>query len=101
MPRDQELDLTAYQMLVERIAAADGEAPEELYELLSGGVRFLLARGLSWNEAVEEEVRNVFAIIVRAIRDREVWHAETLIGHARSVIQSRIAERIQQTGSNR
>ena len=93
---DQDVDLSRYRTLVEKIAAGDVRAKEELYELLSRGIRFFLARQLPRTEDVEDELHNVFVIVVNAVAGGHLRAPERLIGFVRGVVRHRIASKIEE-----
>ncbi len=93
---DQCLDHSWYRVLVERIAARDELAEKELYELLSPGLRFFLARGLPRTEDIEDELHNIFLIVVHAIQRGHIREPERLLGYVRGVLKHRLAAKVQE-----
>lgn len=94
--QEQGLDLGRCRTLVEKIAAGDVRAKEELYELLSRGIRFVLARQLPRSEDVEDELHNVFLIVVNTITGGHLQAPERLIGFVNGVVRHRIASKIEE-----
>ncbi len=93
---DQPLDYSRYRVLVERIAARDELAEKELYELLSPGLRFFLARSLPRTEDMEDELHNVFLIVVHAIQHGHIREPERLLGYVRGVVKHRLVAKIEE-----
>jgi len=75
--------------LVERIRGGDSAAMEELYELLSKGVRFLLCRQLGWQD-LDDRVHDLFLVITRAIQNGDLHQPECLMGFVRTVVRRQV-----------
>lgn len=76
--------------LVARIQAGDPIAMEELYEILSGGIRIYIQRQLGAQE-IEDHVHDTFLVLVAAIRQGEIREPERLMGFVRTVVRRQIA----------
>lgn len=76
--------------LVERIRLRDPAGMEQLYEVFSGGVRFLMCRQLGPQE-LDDRVHDVFLIVVQAIRRGDLREPERLMGFVRTVVRRQIA----------
>jgi len=98
---DQNIDCSRYRVLVERIAASDQQAEQELYELLSRGVRFLMLRHLRRTDDVEDELHNVFVIVFSAIQTGRLREPERLMGFVRGVVRHRLAQKIEEIVKSR
>ena len=77
-----EMDWTG---LVERIKENETAGMEELYRILSRGVRFHLQRQLD-RQDVDDKVHEIFLILIQAIRRGELRQPERLMGYIRTVV---------------
>jgi len=93
---DQTLDHSRFRVLVERIAARDELAEKELYELLSRGLRFFLARRLPKAEDSEDELHNVFLMVIYGIQRGHIREPERLMGYVRGIVRHRLAAKIEE-----
>jgi RNA polymerase sigma-70 factor, ECF subfamily len=82
------------ESLVERIAAGDRDAMEELYRTLMRGLRGNLGRQLP-AEMVEDRAHNVFLITVNAIRSGQIREPARLPGFIRTVTMRQAADAIR------
>lgn len=85
--------------LVSHIQAGNPDAMEELYQILSGGIRIYIQRQLGADE-IEDHVHDTFLVLVAAIRQGEIREPERLMGFVRTVVRRQIANwigRLQQT----
>ncbi|MBY0373614.1 MAG: sigma-70 family RNA polymerase sigma factor [Bryobacteraceae bacterium] len=85
--------------LVSQIQAGNPDAMEELYQILSGGIRIYIQRQLGADE-IEDHVHDTFLVLVAAIRQGEIREPERLMGFVRTVVRRQIANwigRLQQT----
>lgn len=85
--------------LVSHIQAGHPDAMEELYQILSGGIRIYIQRQLGADE-IEDHVHDTFLVLVAAIRQGEIREPERLMGFVRTVVRRQIANwigRLQQT----
>jgi hypothetical protein len=89
-------DLNDYRVLIDGIAAGDMQSQSEMRELLSGGVRFFLARELPCGQDVADELGNVFSTVVTAIQHGELREPERFLGFVLSVIRLRVAAKIKE-----
>lgn len=80
--------------LVSRLRVANPAAAEELYRIFSPGIRFLLFRGLG-PDGVQDELHEVFLILLRAIQNGQLRDPERLEAFIHGVVQRRIARAIQ------
>lgn len=80
--------------LVERIREKDSLAVEELYRLLSRGLRMILRRQLAPQD-VEDRLHNVFLAVTEAIQIGSLRQPEALIGFARTIARRQIVAHIQ------
>lgn len=91
---DQNADFSRYRRLVENIAAGDIQAEQELYAIFAQGVRDSLTRKLPLVQDVEDELHNVFMIVLNAIRGGEIREPERLVGFVRTVVRRIAQEKI-------
>jgi DNA-directed RNA polymerase specialized sigma24 family protein len=76
--------------LVERIRGGDSAAMEELYGVLSHGIRFLLLRQLGPRD-LNDRVHDLFLVITQAIQRGELHQPEALMGFVRTVVHRQVA----------
>jgi RNA polymerase sigma factor (sigma-70 family) len=74
-----------WRTVVARIRDGDPDGQEILYRNLASGARLFLRRRLRPQE-VEDQVHNVFVIVVEAIRHGEIREPERLMGFVRTVL---------------
>lgn len=79
--------------LVRRVELGDPAGMEELYQVLSGGIRFFLMRRLRHCD-VEDKVHEIFVDVLSAIRRRTIRDATRLMGFVRTVIHRKVAKQI-------
>src|SRR5579884_1620574 len=77
--------------LVGRIREGDRGGEDELYAVLSGGIRFLLMRSLGSIEDAEDRLHEVLVIVVNAIREDRLNDPERLMGYIHTVVRCQIA----------
>jgi RNA polymerase sigma-70 factor (ECF subfamily) len=88
-------EATGLTQLCERVRKNDPAGMEELYKLLSGGIRFLIMRQLGADTA-DDRVHDTFLIIVDAIKRGLVREPERLMGFVRTVVHRQVASSIRQ-----
>ena len=79
--------------LVDRIRRGDPSAMEELYQMFSTGIRFLLYRQLGPND-LDDKVHDVFVIITEAICNGDLREPERLMGYVHTVVRRQVASHI-------
>jgi RNA polymerase sigma-70 factor, ECF subfamily len=79
--------------LVDRIRGGDPSAMEELYQMFSTGIRFLLYRQLGPHD-LDDKVHDVFVIITEAICNGELREPERLMGYVHTVVRRQVASHI-------
>jgi RNA polymerase sigma-70 factor (ECF subfamily) len=107
-PSDGEPELQAggspadplWPRLVERIAAGDPSAMEELYRVFSKGIRFYLCRQLGPQD-LDDKVHDVFLIITQAIQKGELREPERLMGYVRTIVRRQVAAHIDNAVQSR
>jgi RNA polymerase sigma-70 factor (ECF subfamily) len=72
--------------LVQGIRVNDESCGNELFELMSGGLRCLLQRHLRNNDDTEEGVQECFTTVIRAIRTDILIEPAALPGYARTIV---------------
>lgn len=77
--------------LVCRIQKNEAAALEELYHLISRGIKVLIVRQLGRQEA-DDRVHDTFLVVVRSIQRGELREPERLIAFARTVVRRRILQ---------
>ena len=82
--------------LVDRIRGGDPSAMEELYQMFSTGVRFLLYRQLGPQD-LYDKVHDVFVIITQAICSGELREPERLMGYVHTVVRRQVASHIDRS----
>ena len=86
--------------LAARAAANDQTAFEQLYRLLSRGIRFFLCRQLGPAD-LDDRVHDTFLIVVQALRRGELREPEKLPGFVRTIVRRQIAGYISQAVQHR
>ena len=76
--------------IVDRIQAGHDAGILELYSVLNRGIRYYLARQLG-NQDLEDQLHEIFLIVVSAIRAGEVRQPERIMGFVRTVAQRQAA----------
>jgi RNA polymerase sigma-70 factor (ECF subfamily) len=82
-----------WPQLVERIRCGDPTAMEEMYQLFSTGIRFLLYRQLGPQD-LDDKVHDVFVIITQAICNGDLREPERLMGYVHTVVRRQVASHI-------
>jgi RNA polymerase sigma-70 factor, ECF subfamily len=85
--------LSNWPQLVERIRRGDPSAMEEMYQLFSTGIRFLLYRQLGPQD-LDDKVHDVFVIITQAICNGDLREPERLMGYVHTVVRRQVASHI-------
>jgi len=80
--------------LVARIQANDPAAQEELYNLFSRGIKFLIVRQLG-RQDIEDRVHDTFVIVVQAIQRGDLREPERLMGFVRTIVRRQISAFIE------
>jgi RNA polymerase sigma-70 factor (ECF subfamily) len=83
----QQIDWTH---LVSRIQVNDQQALEELYNLFSRGIKFLIVRQLG-RQDIDDRVHDTFVIVVQAIQRGDLRDPERLMGFVRTIVRRQIA----------
>ena len=89
-----------WKLLVARIAAGEDSAMEELYKVLSRGIRYFLCRQLG-PEDLDDKVHDTFLIVVKAIRRGDLREPDRLMGFVRTVARRQVAAYIEQNVKSR
>jgi DNA-directed RNA polymerase specialized sigma24 family protein len=84
---------TAWPELVERVRQGDQKAMEDLYTVLSGGIRFYLWRQLGAQD-LNDKVHDLFLTVTESIRSGELREPERLMGYVRTVVRRQVAGHI-------
>jgi RNA polymerase sigma-70 factor, ECF subfamily len=82
-----------WPQLVERIRRGDPSGMEEMYQLFSTGIRFLLYRQLGPQD-LDDKVHDVFVIITQAICNGDLREPERLMGYVHTVVRRQVASHI-------
>jgi RNA polymerase sigma-70 factor, ECF subfamily len=80
--------------VVVRIRNSDPSGMEELYQVLSKGIRFFLYRQLGPRD-LDDKVHDLFVIVAQAIQRGELRHPARLMGFVRTVIRRQVAGHIE------
>lgn len=97
-PLEQAEHDARWSALVMAIQAGDHAAMEELYAVLSGGIRIYIQRQLG-TEEIDDHVHDTFLVLVAAIQQGEIREPGRLMGFVRTVVRRQIASwigRLQQ-----
>ncbi len=86
--------------MVTRIQANDQAALEELYNLFSRGVKFLIVRQLG-RQDIDDRVHDTFVIVVQAIQRGDLRDPERLMGFVRTIVRRQIANFIEKNYTRR
>ena len=81
MPEERNID---WRIVVDQIRRGEAAGEETLYRELSGGARLFLQRRLGVAD-VEDQVHDVFLIVVEAIRRDALREPERLMGFVRTI----------------
>ncbi len=98
-PPDAAQDVD-WQDLVRRIQGNEPAALEQLYHLISRGIKILIVRQLGRQEA-EDRVHDTFLVVVRSIQRGELREPERLIAFARTVVRRRILQYMTRPASSK
>jgi DNA-directed RNA polymerase specialized sigma24 family protein len=79
--------------LVDRIRRNEPDAMEEMYQMFSTGIRFLLYRQLGPQD-LDDKIHDVFVIITEAICSGELREPERLMGYVHTVVRRQVASHI-------
>jgi RNA polymerase sigma factor (sigma-70 family) len=79
--------------LVTRIQSGDREAMEELYNILTGGMRYYLYRMLGPQD-LDDRLHDCFLAVAKAIRGGQVQQPDRLMGFVRTIVRRQIAGHI-------
>jgi RNA polymerase sigma-70 factor (ECF subfamily) len=91
---------SSLDLLANRVRRGDDNAMEELYEIFSKGVRFMLFRQLGPDD-LDDKVHDVFVIITQAIRNGELREPARLMGYIHTVVRRQIVGYIDRAVSLR
>ncbi len=86
--------------LAERIRQGDESAIGELYEMLSRGLGVLIRRQIQAQDA-EDAVHDTILAVIQGIQKNGLRNPERLMGYVRTVMQRRIAERVNKLSASR
>lgn len=86
--------------MVTKIQANDQDALEELYNLFSRGVKFLIVRQLG-RQDIDDRVHDTFVIVVQAIQRGDLRDPERLMGFVRTIVRRQIANFIEKNYTRR
>lgn len=93
----QQIDWTE---LVGRIQLNEQAALEELYNLFSRGIKFLIVRQLG-RQDIDDRVHDTFVIVVQAIQRGDLRDPERLMGFVRTIVRRQIASFIEKNYTRR
>jgi DNA-directed RNA polymerase specialized sigma24 family protein len=79
--------------LVRRVRSGDPAAMEDLYRVLSTGVRLRLARQLRGRD-INDRVHDLFVLVTESILNGELRQPERLMGYVRTVERRQVASQI-------
>jgi len=79
--------------LVQRVRGGDPAAMEDLYRVLSSGVRLRLARQLGSRD-INDRVHDLFVMVIESIQNGELRQPERLMGYVRTVERRQVASQI-------
>jgi RNA polymerase sigma factor (sigma-70 family) len=80
----------AWRDLVRRLRDDDPSAMEDLYQVFSRRIRYLLWRHVGAQE-MHDRLHDIFLIVTEAIRSGELREPERLMGYVRTVVRRQIA----------
>jgi RNA polymerase sigma-70 factor (ECF subfamily) len=84
---------TPWTELVRRVRSGDAAAMEDLYRVLSTGVRLRLSRQLRGRD-IADRVHDLFVMVTESIRNGELRQPERLMGYVRTVERRQVASQI-------
>jgi RNA polymerase sigma-70 factor (ECF subfamily) len=90
----------AWELLASRVQRGDDDAMQELYDIFSTGIRFMLFRQLGPDD-LDDKVHDVFLIITQAIRNGELREPSRLMGYIHTIVRRQIAAYIDRAVSLR
>jgi RNA polymerase sigma-70 factor (ECF subfamily) len=85
---------TQWSEIVEKIRRGDESGMQELYAVLSDGVRASLARSVG-AQAMEDRLHEIVVIVLEAIQDGDLRDPERLMGFVRTVTRRRVIAHIR------
>ncbi len=88
LPTQERPDL---ESLVRNITSGDTASVEQLQQLLTPGMRFLISRLLGAANA-DDIAGETFLVSIQAIQNHEIRDGKQLLTHVRSLIRSRVAD---------
>lgn len=94
-PDRDRLTHSNYTDLVAHIQNGDPSAMTQMYQMFSTGIRFLLRRELGQDD-LDDQVRDIFDIISKAICKGELREPERLIEYVHTVVRHQIATNTNQ-----
>jgi RNA polymerase sigma-70 factor, ECF subfamily len=84
---------TSWPDLVERVRRGEPAALEELYQVLSKGIRFYLCRQVGPQD-LDDKVHDLFLIIVESIQKGGLREPERLMGYVRTIVRRQVSSHI-------
>ena len=79
--------------IVDRIQAGDNSGAQDLYRVLGKGMKWLLCRGIG-HDGAEDQLHNLFVILLEHIRNGTVRDPERLMGMARTIAKRQISAHV-------
>jgi RNA polymerase sigma factor (sigma-70 family) len=98
-PPDAAQDVDWFD-LVCRIQQNESAALEQLYGLISRGIKILIVRQLG-RQDVDDRVHDTFLLVVQAIQRGELREPERLLAFARTIVRRRISQYIERSAAAR
>jgi RNA polymerase sigma-70 factor (ECF subfamily) len=86
--------------LVERVRNGEPSGLEELYRVLSKGIRFHLCRQLGPQD-LDDRVHDIFLIISQSIQKGDLREPERLMGYVRTIVRRQVASHIDEIMQSR
>jgi RNA polymerase sigma factor (sigma-70 family) len=83
----------SWELLACRVQRGDEAAMQELYDIFSKGVRFMLFRQLG-PEDLDDKVHDIFVIITEALRNGELREPSRLMGYVQTIVRRQIVSYI-------
>jgi RNA polymerase sigma-70 factor, ECF subfamily len=90
----------AWELLASRVQRGDDDAMQELYDIFSKGIRFMLYRQLGPDD-LDDKVHDVFVTIAQSIRNGELRDPSRLMGYIHTVVRRQIVGYIDRAVSMR
>lgn len=90
----------AWEQLALRVQRGEPEAMEELYELFSKGIRFMLFRHLGPDD-LDDKVHDVFVTITQSIQKGELREPSRLLGYIHTIVRRQIVTYIEKAANMR